>query len=335
MDKDNAHTVDNKDDILLVAQAAAGCLEQPTTDAATVPAAPEVRESEMKGDAKEKEEPDDDDDDSSSSSSSSSDEDDDEDDLFARPLPPARAAAAVRNRKPLSKEEGDSQAAGTGEEEDDDVDDEGEEDDSDADEGGKKNKTEVTVVKTKNEVARSELPEPEPWPDKIDPSEAVEHVGTLCHCIDDIVTVQALPSPGDRDADSDSRAIDEGSILCFEDRTVLGRVDEVFGQVSQPFYAVRFGKTRRPDMERCKPGTKVFMAVEHTTFVRMDQVMLDRGSDASNIYDEEPAPEELDYSDDEEEARAKSLLKQQFVTPIYFIFVFIRYWTLFNIYIFY
>ena len=45
---------------------------------------------------------------------------------------------------------------------------------------------------------------------------------------------------------------------------------------------------------------------------RLDQ----KGSDASNIYDEEVAPWEVEYSDDEEERKAKERKKREkYVVP--------------------
>ena len=301
MDKSDGWSVNNKDDILLVAQAAAESTEAVPARAEPAPVA----------------EPDSDSD--SSSSSSSSDEDDDDDELFFQPRIRTRPDGA----EPKSADAATTEDKGNNGDEDDENEDDGDDDEDEED----SSKTRQTVVKTKNEIARNELPEPEPWPDTVDAGEAVVPVGTLCHCIDDIVTVQAFAPTGEGSsesagaagaaADAETRPVDEGSLLCFEDRVVLGRVDEVFGQVSQPCYAVRFGRTRRPDPVRCKPGTKVFVATQHTTFVPVEQLMLQRGSDASNIFDEEPAPEELDYSDDEEEARAHTLLKQQFVLVSY------------------
>ncbi|OWY92113.1 H/ACA ribonucleoprotein complex non-core subunit NAF1, partial [Phytophthora megakarya] len=37
-----------------------------------------------------------------------------------------------------------------------------------------------------------------------------------------------------------TKPLDEGSVLCLEDRTVIGCVDEVFGPVLMPMYLVRF-----------------------------------------------------------------------------------------------
>ena len=36
------------------------------------------------------------------------------------------------------------------------------------------------------------------------------------------------------------RALNEGTVLCMEDRTPVGRVEEVFGPVTAPLYALRW-----------------------------------------------------------------------------------------------
>lgn len=54
--------------------------------------------------------------------------------------------------------------------------------------------------------------------------------------------------------------MDEGAIFCLEDRSVLGRVEEVFGPVLSPLYALRYGGPG--DMPASvAPGAHVF-AVE-------------------------------------------------------------------------
>lgn len=42
-----------------------------------------------------------------------------------------------------------------------------------------------------------------------------------------------------------------------------------------------------------------------------------RGSDASNVHDEEPAEYELEFSDDEQEAAHKARLKERCVMPLF------------------
>ena len=44
---------------------------------------------------------------------------------------------------------------------------------------------------------------------------------------------------------------------------------------------------------------------------RLDDLMAQRGCDASNMFDEELLPTEQEFSDDDEEKEAKKLRKQQ------------------------
>lgn len=63
-----------------------------------------------------------------------------------------------------------------------------------------------------------------------------------------------------------TRPLDEGSILCLEDRTVLGRVEEVFGPVKAPLYALRYaGKGAIP--QAVQAPAWVFSVEKYTEFV--------------------------------------------------------------------
>lgn len=48
-------------------------------------------------------------------------------------------------------------------------------------------------------------------------------------------------------------ALELDSLLVFSDRTAVGRIDEVFGPVGEPFYVVRYNETR--EINREKVGT--------------------------------------------------------------------------------
>ena len=47
----------------------------------------------------------------------------------------------------------------------------------------------------------------------------------------------------------------------------------------------------------------------------VDRLKLAKGSDASNAHDEEPGEEEVEFSDDEQEAAYKRMLKERFFLP--------------------
>ncbi|TYZ58848.1 hypothetical protein PybrP1_000484 [[Pythium] brassicae (nom. inval.)] len=102
-------------------------------------------------------------------------------------------------------------------------------------------------------------------------------------------------------SDANAKPLDEESVLCLEDRTVIGCVDEVFGPVMMPMYLVRFENADKMPA-RVAVGTIVYYATEHTTYIVPADIQ-DKGTDASNIFDEET--DETLYSDDEAESAAK------------------------------
>uniref|UniRef100_M4C457 H/ACA ribonucleoprotein complex non-core subunit NAF1 n=1 Tax=Hyaloperonospora arabidopsidis (strain Emoy2) TaxID=559515 RepID=M4C457_HYAAE len=100
---------------------------------------------------------------------------------------------------------------------------------------------------------------------------------------------------------SNTKLLDEGSVLCLEDRTVLGCVDEVFGPVLMPMYLVRF-ETAASMPETATKDATVFYATEHTTYIDPEMIK-DIGTDASDIFDEEA--DDTECSDEEAEAILK------------------------------
>jgi H/ACA ribonucleoprotein complex non-core subunit NAF1 len=147
-------------------------------------------------------------------------------------------------------------------------------------------------LKTVNEVAA--VPVREPAVRELTPDCPIARCGTILNVSRPglIVTIKS---------DHGVKPLDEGSVFCLEDRTVLGCVDEVFGPVLMPMYLVRFESADKipAQTEVNKP---VFYATEHTTYLVPENIR-DKGTDASNIFDEET--DETVFSDDEAEAAAK------------------------------
>ncbi|OQR98651.1 H/ACA ribonucleoprotein complex non-core subunit NAF1 [Achlya hypogyna] len=107
------------------------------------------------------------------------------------------------------------------------------------------------------------------------------------------VTIQAQPHQA---------ILDEGSVLCLSNRVVLGCVDEVFGPVKMPLYLIRF-ESADDIPATAVVSAPVFYAAQHAKYVETSKLNT-KGSDASNLYDEEVGVGEADYSDDEMEAEA-------------------------------
>lgn len=104
-----------------------------------------------------------------------------------------------------------------------------------------------------------------------------------------------------------SAPLDIDSIL-FVDRgkKALGQIFDVIGQVAVPIYCIRFNSNEDINSKGISIGDKVFCAprTEYTSYVVLSSIM-QKGSDASWKNDVEPPSSMVDYSDDEQERKAK------------------------------
>ena len=79
----------------------------------------------------------------------------------------------------------------------------------------------------------------------------------------------ALPKP--HQAPPKTRALSEGSVLCLQDRTLLGRVDDVIGQVTEPLYVVRVMGGGVPP-GGATVGADVFVVDKYAQFILPDDL---------------------------------------------------------------
>lgn len=84
---------------------------------------------------------------------------------------------------------------------------------------------------------------------------------------------------------------------------------DVIAQVHQPRYFVNFNSPTEIEAAGITKGTTVFYVEQHSTYVFTQALRGIKGSDASNMHDEEPAAHEIEFSDDEAEADYKRQLK--------------------------
>lgn len=73
-------------------------------------------------------------------------------------------------------------------------------------------------------------------------------------------------------------------------------------------YSVRFPDAKSIDKDMVVLERPVFHVPRRSFFVSSSSLHT-KGSDASNFYDEEPGHEELEFSDDEQEAEYRRALK--------------------------
>ncbi|BFZ55160.1 hypothetical protein PYCC9005_002200 [Savitreella phatthalungensis] len=161
---------------------------------------------------------------------------------------------------------------------------------------------EPAVLKTKNEKAVDE--EPVKVPDfELDPAEPIELLGQISSVVGRSCVVTSMPQP-------QTKVLDVGSLLCFEDRKLLGYVADTFGPVILPMFSVRFRSAEDVAAAGVEVGKRICWIPKHAVWVFSDTLRV-KGSDASNFYDEEIADDEVEFSDDELEAAHKRMVKQQ------------------------
>ena len=110
-----------------------------------------------------------------------------------------------------------------------------------------------------------------------------------------MVVVQAHPG---------SALLDDGSTLCLADRRPFGAVEETFGPVTAPLYAVRRCQAAGEPLP-LQVGTSVYFVLGRSVLIEDIDRLRVKGYDASGKDDEELA-EDQDFSDDEK-ARPRCL----------------------------
>lgn len=169
------------------------------------------------------------------------------------------------------------------------------------------------------------LPDPATLPN--DPLELVGEIGTI---LTDTIIVRGGggSSNGYQTATEKRHAVlDEGSLLLFDDRTPLGYVWETFGPTNLPHYIVRVprrikapaktdgvepGEIKSDEvvnanalLDKATLSRPVYYLRSTSKFVFAEALTRLKGSDASNLHDEELSEHEQEFSDDEAEATFK------------------------------
>ncbi|KAM9908631.1 hypothetical protein OXX79_000243 [Metschnikowia pulcherrima] len=149
-------------------------------------------------------------------------------------------------------------------------------------------KNEVLDEKAKSLPADYTVPENAP----------LEYIGVITGLVENSAIIKANVS-------GEFRILKDDSILCFEDRSLLGPLFETFGRLQAPNYRVKFNTEEEFQKVKDKKGSKVFYVVPEAKFIYTDALKKLKGTDASNCHDEELPEEEQEYSDDEQELAAK------------------------------
>ncbi|KAF7509949.1 hypothetical protein GJ744_007263 [Endocarpon pusillum] len=158
----------------------------------------------------------------------------------------------------------------------------------------------TTHLRTANEKPEEVVPKPDI---QVTEDMTIEELGSVEAIVENAVLVKAKTS-------GEYRVLESNSLLCLQNRSVVGVVSETLGRVQQPLYTIRF--TNEEAIKEAGLGSKntpVYYVEQHSTFVFTQPLRAVKGSDASNFHDEEVDAEEMEFSDDEAEAEHKRHLK--------------------------
>ena len=158
--------------------------------------------------------------------------------------------------------------------------------------GPVKNSMEIETQKEKIPVKK--IPQ-----DLISCTSAVREIGAVLHVnqLERTVTVQ-----GDRH----QPILNEDCVLCLQDKTPLGCVDETFGPVTSPMYLLRF---EHEVPQQVQPGTRVSVLTENATYVDPATIK-DKGIDRDMEDEENDDDSDQAYSDDELASAARKSMQE-------------------------
>ncbi|KAF8421484.1 Gar1/Naf1 RNA binding region-domain-containing protein [Tirmania nivea] len=174
---------------------------------------------------------------------------------------------------------------------------------ADAGEDGEQSSSKGEVLRTKNEQPEDaiEIKKPDVVLTKADP---LEELGEVQSVVERLALIKAKTS-------GEHQVLNEGSVVALQDRTVIGTIADLLGRVQSPLYTVRFATKEEISENGITPGMKIFYSPKHSTFVFTKALKAQKGSDASNLWDEEVDEHEIEFSDDEAEAEYKRKLKEK------------------------
>jgi len=162
-----------------------------------------------------------------------------------------------------------------------------------------KNNKEQTRGKNETPVVKVEKPNVD-----VTPEMAIKELGHVENIVENYVLVKGTLS-------GEIQVLESGSVLCLENRKVIGAVDDLVGRVEEPRYSVAFTNGAEVAEYGITHGTKIFYVVDHSSYVFTQPLRNMKGYDTSNVNDEEAGVDEMEFSDDEAEAEYKRKLKQE------------------------
>ncbi|KAK5016094.1 hypothetical protein LTR60_002569, partial [Cryomyces antarcticus] len=120
----------------------------------------------------------------------------------------------------------------------------------------------------------------------VTPDMTIVALGDVLNIVENTVLIKAYNS-------GEERIIKEGSVLCLENRVVVGAVEDNIGQVREPYYSVLFNSREEMDALGIKEGTKIFYVEKHAEYVFTQPLR------TAKPYDADDKDEQMYFSSDE------------------------------------
>jgi H/ACA ribonucleoprotein complex non-core subunit NAF1 len=156
---------------------------------------------------------------------------------------------------------------------------------------------------TKNEIIDSERKEL-PIPFQINDND----VFTLCGYVTDIVEGKILMKSQNNSINN--KVINLDNIIFNINKIPIGFIDDVMGQIDYPIYIIRIYPNLIDQKIKININEELYLCSNKALIINTEEIKnKHKGCDASNAFDEEVSSDDMDYSDDDEEIKAKKIRK--------------------------
>ena len=159
---------------------------------------------------------------------------------------------------------------------------------------------------TRHEIINEKERKDYPAPFEVLNEDNFEECGTVKNIIENEILMTGINN-------NVLKVLNLDNIIFLSNKTCLGFIDDVIGQIDNPVYAIKIYPelVEKKIMEKISVGDKLFFCSNRANVINAIELKnKSKGCDASNAFDEEVSEGEKDYSDDEEEVQAKLRRKQ-------------------------
>ena len=154
---------------------------------------------------------------------------------------------------------------------------------------------------TRHEIINEKERKDYPPPFEVAIEDKFEECGTVKNIIENEILMTCINN-------NVLKVLNLDNIIFLSDKTCIGFIDDVIGQINNPVYAIKLypNLIEQKIIEKINIGDKLFFCSNRANVINAIELKnKSKGCDASNAFDEEVSEDEQDYSDDEEEVQAK------------------------------